>query len=82
MAATKQDIEEWFKQGVREKATHMIVVCDTFDWDDYPVYVKKGDDVRTEQAKRNGANMQQVMEVYNLKKPMDKQMKEGRCFSY
>jgi|ERR1039458_6306432 hypothetical protein len=38
---TKEDLRRWFNEGVELKATHMIVVCDTFDHEDYPVYVKQ-----------------------------------------
>jgi hypothetical protein len=38
MAATKDDLSNWFDDGVSAKATHMIVVCDTFNYDDYPVF--------------------------------------------
>jgi hypothetical protein len=38
MAATKQDIIGWLDRGKAQGATHVIVVCDTFDWDDYPVF--------------------------------------------
>lgn len=31
----------WLAQGKRLKATHLIVVCDTYDYEDYPVFVRK-----------------------------------------
>ncbi len=82
MSTTKKDIERWFKEGAKEGATHMLVVCDTFDWDDYPVYVKEGEDVKEIEKKYHGKDMQKVMEVYNLKQPMNKQLKEIRSFNY
>lgn len=39
MATTQAMIGSWFDQGVNQGATHMIVVVDTFDHDDYPVFV-------------------------------------------
>lgn len=39
MTTTKKIIAEWIESGLEKKATHMIVVCDTFDHTDYPVYV-------------------------------------------
>lgn len=33
MGTTQQEISEWFDRGVKEGATHMIVVCDTFDYE-------------------------------------------------
>jgi hypothetical protein len=82
MATTKEDIKEWFKRGKKQKATHLIVVCDTFDHEDYPVYVKKKEDIHEKCGKYDGKNMQRVMEVYNLNKPMQPQLDEQRSFNY
>jgi len=80
---TKTDIASWFKRGIAEGATHLIVVCDTFDYDDFPVFVKPGEDVRTRVAAySNSQNMTRVMEVYNLSKDMDTQLNEHRSFNY
>jgi hypothetical protein len=32
MATTKEDISQWFDEGVKKGATHMLVVTDTFDY--------------------------------------------------
>lgn len=69
---TSAEIQGWFERGKREKATHMIVVCDTFDHDDYPVYVQRGEDVR-ERVAHYGTNMQRVMEVYSYAIPWEQQ---------
>jgi hypothetical protein len=78
MATTVDDLKEWFERGKSEGATHMIVVCDTYDWEDFPVYVTKDQDVGEELTKRNGQNMAKVMEVYCLSKPFNKQKTNGR----
>lgn len=65
--------------------THLVVVCDTFDHEDYPVYVKLGQDVRKVVAEYNGPNMQRVMEVYDLtesEKTLAQQQLEHRSFNY
>lgn len=82
MATTQQDIRRWFKDGKKMGATHMIVVCDTWDWEDYPAYVMSTDDVRKKYAELNGPNMQKVMEVYSLKRDMESQLSECRCFHF
>lgn len=41
---SRNDISSWFDSGIQLGATHMIVVCDTYDYDDYPVYVKADPD--------------------------------------
>ncbi len=63
---TKDMISQWFDNGIEEGASYMIVVCDTFDYEDYPVFVAPDEDV--DDKKRHYANlsMQKVMEVYDL----------------
>jgi len=64
---------EWFDRGVSQAATHLIVVCDTFSYEDYPVFVKPDEDVREISKKYDGVNMQRLMAVYNLTKPKSDQ---------
>lgn len=82
MATTREEIREWLERGKADGATHMLVVCDTFDHEDYPVYVLKGADVRKEYAKYNGANMQRVMEVYSYGKDLEAQLAEHRVCNF
>ena len=82
MATTQAEIREWINQAVSENATHMLVVCDTFDWEDYPVIVGAKQNVRDVYAAHNGPNMQRVMEVYNLKMDLDAQLREVRAFNF
>lgn len=80
MATTKDDIRRWLNEGVRQKATHVIVVCDTFSHEDYPVYVKPTENVR-ERAENLGS-MQSLMEVYNLALDLETQIQARRVYNY
>lgn len=82
MAATRADIQSWLTD-LEDDITHVIIVCDTYDWDDYPVYVSKDEDVRKVESRFHG-NMQQVMEVYSFtgKHTIEDQMAERRAFHY
>lgn len=82
MSTSKEEIGRWFDEGVKQGATHMIVVCDTYDWEDYPVYVMPNEDAYVKYNERNGENMQRVMEVYNLKINKKEQLKENRTFNF
>lgn len=82
MAAGMADIERWLANAKEEKATHLVVVCDTFDYDDYPVYVQKGQDVRKVVDAYQGKSMQQVMEVYNMSMPLEPQINERRSWNF
>jgi hypothetical protein len=77
---SRQEIEEWFDEGRRQGATHMIVVCDTFDHDDYPSYAAGDAEALEKYKKYDGQNMQRVMEVYDLRQDKAEQMAEHRAF--
>lgn len=70
-------LKQWYRRAVKEKASHMLVVCDTFNYDDYPVMVKKDEDVKKAIADHSG-NMQRVMEVYKMSLGQRAQMQAGR----
>lgn len=82
MGTSREEILGWIKHGQEKGASHLIVVCDTFDWDDYPVYVMANEDVHQKYKDFNGPNMQKVMEVYNLQKDIDFQIKQHRAFQF
>lgn len=82
MGTTREDIREWLKEAKRKKATHLIVATDTFDWEDYPIYVLPGQDVRKIYDEHQGPNMQKVMEVYSMKLDLEKQLSEDRSFHF
>jgi hypothetical protein len=74
MGTSRATIRGWLERGLAEGATHVIVVCDTFDHDDYPVMVQPGEDVREKSEEYSGKEMQRVMEVYNLSMDIDAQV--------
>lgn len=78
---TKDTIRRWFNNGVSKGCTHMIVVCDTYDYSDFPAYVDPDEDVR-EVEKEQRTNMGRVMEVYDLRMSREDQMAEQRAFHY
>lgn len=79
MATTRDDIREWFDRGVEESAEFMIIACDTFSWDDYPVFCTESD--YEEKHARASSNMQTIMEVYDLKKDREQQLRQHRVFN-
>ncbi len=77
MAATREDISAWFDSGIEQKARHMIVVCDSFDYDDYPVFTTTDDECL--RRYKNPGEMQRVMEVYDLRDDKNEQLSERRA---
>ena len=80
MATTRQDIQDWIDRGLSEGASHLVVVCDTFDYEDYPVFC-----TTVEEAKKRynePGSMQKVMEVYKLSGDIEEQLDRKRCFEF
>lgn len=67
MAATKQDIEQWIKYAKEKGYEYIISVCDTFDWEDYPVYCKDKEEVIEKTSEYNGVSMQTINEIIQIK---------------
>lgn len=72
--ATQSDIKRWLKRK-KPHHTHMLVVCDTFSWDDYPVFSTNP----TKDRVYYSQNMQRVMEIYDLNKDLGIQFQEERA---
>jgi hypothetical protein len=80
VGTTHEEIRDWLQRGKEQGATHMLVVCDTYDREDYPVYVLRGQVAKQVYDEYNGPNMQRVMEVYSYGRDLSEQLAEGRCF--
>ena len=82
MAASLASIRGWVTQAKQNPDyTHVIVVCDTYDWEDYPVNVEKAETVQ-ERVAYYSKNMQRVMEVYNLSLDLESQFREHRAMNF
>ena len=80
MSATLNDIKGWLRAGVSQNDTHVIVVHDTYDHENYPVYVSEHEDVFEKASKYLGHNMQTIDEVYDLSMDIDAQLTEARAW--
>lgn len=77
---TREDIYNWLTCEDRRKShhTHMLVVVDTFDYGNYPVFT---DSVQEAVDKYHLKNMQRVMEVYDLSLDLEEQLNEHRAWN-
>lgn len=82
MAATREDISEWFDRALNNKDAFMIVVCDSYDYGDYPVFVDKEENFEAKYREMQNAAMQQIMEVYDISKPKEEQLSLTRCWNF
>ncbi len=74
MTAKLQDIRGYVERGQKNGSTHVIIACDTFDNDNYPVFVSPTENVREKIDDINKAKMQRIDEVYNLQIPIEPQL--------
>ena len=58
------EIKSWFDQAEKDGATHMLVVCDQFDYEDYSVPCNSLEEAQQKVAEPG--DMQKVMEVYDI----------------
>lgn len=79
-AATISDISFWFDRGVIDGRRFMVIICDKFDWEDYPEYFDSEDAARSTMS--NPGTMHKFMEAYDLKADKALQMAARRfnCF--
>lgn len=75
MGTTQEDIARWLRNAP-DGSSHMLVVCDTYDYEDYPVYVKGREEY---ESKFPLDSMQRLMEVYDLGVSHKDQLNEHRA---
>ena len=76
----KYEVINAFKEGVEMGATRMAIICDTFDWEDFPIYDVYPDYKGTLSRAERRENMLQLMETYDLTADIDEQMARYRNF--
>lgn len=74
MSATKSEIANWFDRGIKKEMKYLIVVCDTFEYENYPVFAISDDDVVDKFKTYSEKSMQKVEEVYNLTENREEQL--------
>jgi hypothetical protein len=80
MTATRNDIEGWFDKGVSQGYDYMLVMCDSYDCENYPQYCQQSQ--LHELYHQYPSNMQYVEELYDLHMDKESQIKQRRCFSF
>lgn len=79
---TKEEIKIWLERGKAKGATHVISVCDTFDYEDYPVFVMPNENAKDKAYEYSAKSMQRINEVYDLSLDIEAQLNEKRAFHY
>ena len=66
MAATREDVNRWIDTAKKKGCKYIISVCDTFDWDDYPVYIKDKNELILRIDDYDNVNMQKINEIIRI----------------
>lgn len=80
MGTTADEIRGWIQSGKDAGATHVIVACDTFDNEDYPVNVMPSESIAEKIKEYDNVNMQRIMEVYAMHLDLETQLAERRAY--
>lgn len=77
---TASEIGQWFDRGVSQGSKYMLIICDTFDWEDYPYFFEDEKEAREKMS--NPGDMNKFMEAYDLSANKDEQlnMRRANCF--
>jgi hypothetical protein len=75
MAAMLGTIKGWFEEAEKEGASHMVVLMDSFDYEDYPLFVMPGENPRDKAFDDKG----RIMECYKISLGWESQSKEHRA---
>lgn len=84
MGTTVAKIREWLDIGRRIKATHMLVVHDSFDSDggDYATFVQAGENPLDKAREITAVNGQHIIECYAFHLDLEAQLQEHRAHHY
>lgn len=79
MAGMLDNIRAWIRVGKEKGATHLLIVCDTFKHEEYPVYVLPDRNVKEVYDTYSSMKMSKVMEVYSFSKDIEMQLTEDKA---
>lgn len=67
MASTRLDVDRWIKSAKEQGKKFIISVCDTFEYDDYPVFCENEKEMKEEHKYYKSASMQKINEIIHIK---------------
>jgi hypothetical protein len=78
---TRDDLRAWLERGKAQNARWMIVACDTFSYEDFPVFVEDDEAAfwKEYDAHDKPDAMLKIMEVYDYRLPLEDQLAEHRA---
>ena len=79
---SKEEITRMVMKGNTGEYSHVIIVVDRFDYQDYPVYVSYNENISEVIMKYQGGinSLTGIMEIYNYNLDLEKQLNENRAY--
>lgn len=78
---TVDKISGWLNEGHTGEYSHMVVLTDTIDWNDFPLYVPHGIDAQkyVDDYRKRMGSAYRAEECYSYSLPLEEQLKERRA---
>lgn len=73
-----EEIRECLYDGVGENYSHMMMVCDRWDYSDFPVYVERTEDIN-DVVEQYSTPSYRIMEIYSYDMDLETQLNEVRA---
>jgi hypothetical protein len=61
-----KDKERFLEEANKENAKYIMIVCDVTDYEDYPIFIKNGEDYTEIYEEYSLKSMQKVMGIYYI----------------
>lgn len=58
--------QRWIQTAIQQNAKYIIVACDEFDYDDYPIFAQTKEEADKKIDECNKESMQRVMGLYDI----------------
>jgi hypothetical protein len=75
MQASEEEKASWVAEARRQGATRILIVCDTFSYEQYPVYCRDEAELQSKTREYNSKSMQRTEGVIVVKRVRRKRKK-------
>lgn len=79
MSEMSNNMKRWVAEAKEKGAVYVLDVCDSFDYDHYPIYIMSEDKLQETVNEYNGKDMQSVYGTYKVEEThliKDKKLRE------
>ena len=80
METQKKLLEIWIPIAKEKKATHILDIVDSFNYEHYPIFILENDNIEKIKNKYNSMEMQKVFDVIEIKYEEKDKLQEKRLY--